>query len=807
MKTVLCLGRWEATGYKNSAAAFEVLRHLSQPVALLVLEQAENIQVPSDLLGQVFPIGFPDDAELKQVMLKADAGISMSLWEGFNLPLAEMQWLGRPALAFSLAAHPEVVAHPWYLCGDAKEMAAKLEAIFRGEDLEPDTKARALDRFRAHFTWERFANSYCDLFEKLVRHEELGAVGDPVRGFPEKIVIDVTNSCHDAANSGVVRVTRRLSRTLQETTDPLFVVWDSQNSEYLWPTHDEFRQLSEFNGPVLRSTQPLSGSFKGAEGAWLLMPESKPEAAFRTIRNFAHGRRMRVAAVFYDSIPLLRPDLCNEEVRTTHGDYMRGLAECDVVIPISVFSATCLRTFWQEQGIRAGALVIPNLLPGEFGGSRRSLESKESRAASMLCVSTLEPRKNHRNLIQACLLMEERHPDLDWSLTLIGNRYQGAFDIADFVEETAARNRRIKWLGIVEDAVLEEQYQAAAFTVYPSVIEGFGLPIVESIWHGKPCICSCDGVMGELALEGGCLTTHVENVEELYRTIWTLATDDSLLQRLTREAQSRTLKTWNDYAEELLQSLRGAPKRPFQRAPALSESRPLAHPPASWQESLYNVLYPECLRDHWQMHDSERMAVTALLSRLKPVCSIEIGTYMGGSLSLISQFSQIVFSIDIEPVMVPSRENVSFLTGPSEIVLPKLLNELDEAGVAPHFILIDADHSTEGVKRDIKMVLDYVPREPLFVMLHDSFNPECRRGMLDAGWSESPYCHFIDVDFVPGRVVEVADHSFGELWGGLALAYFSPVPREGDLRASGSANTLFRVMRDWREGNTIAAHR
>ena len=84
-------------------------------------------------------------------------------------------------------------------------------------------------------------------------------------------------------------------------------------------------------------------------------------------------------------------------------------------------------------------------------------------------------------------------------------------------------------------------------------------------------------------------------------------------------------------------------------------------------------MYPGCLRENWQMHDSERLALTALLARRRPRCAIEIGTYQGGSLSLLSQYCEMVFSIDIDPD-IPQKlrhlNNVSFLTGPSSAVLP-----------------------------------------------------------------------------------------------------------------------------------------
>src|SRR2546430_5736332 len=104
------------------------------------------------------------------------------------------------------------------------------------------------------------------------------------------------------------------------------------------------------------------------------------------------------------------------------------------------------------------------------------------------------------------------------------------------------------------------------------------------------------------------------------------------------------------------------------------------------------------------MHESERLALTAVLSRVRPKCAVEIGTYFGGSLSLISQYASLVFSIDIDsdvPKRVGKLANTNYLTGDSQLVLPTLFEELNTAGIPVNFILIDADHSAEGARRDI----------------------------------------------------------------------------------------------------------
>jgi glycosyltransferase involved in cell wall biosynthesis len=788
-RALLALGRWEPGCYKNSQEAFVLLRkvrELHPETAMLVLAGPE-LSVPEDLRDAVHSLGFPDDFELSEVMKRVDAGICTSLWEGFNLPLAEMQWLDRPAFALACGAHPEVVLDPWYLCENMAEMATKVTAHLEGQGLPSHERAKALSRFRDHFQWSRTVDEY----EAIVKTCKV----DPVR-----LIIHVNNSAVDPANSGVIRVTRQFCRQVQETANPLFVLWDHAASTYVLPTREEHNQLSKFNGPVLAGSDRLSPDAAprirletclqqlGAHDPCLLVPETIAAESFNAIRRYARRLGFKLGAIFHDAIPILRPELCNEETRRNHRDYMVEMAKCDFVMPNSRYSADCLLHFWKAHRINETRVEI-NLLPAEFGGADRGAPGPgTSPQVSILCVSTLEPRKNHRRLIEACLLMQEKYPDLDWTLTLVGNRYAGAFDIADYVEHVAASNPRVRWLGIVDDDTLRRLFAECSFTVYPSIIEGFGMPIVESIWHARPCLCSNQGVMAELARDGGCLTVNVEDVPALSEAITRLVEDQTLRNRLSIEASQRHLKSWRDYVTEFQRILGGARARP-----PVTGGSAIAHKPVNWVD----VLYPGLKVDLWQMEDSERLALTALLARTRPTCAIEVGTYFGVSLSLISRYSKLVFSIDIDPD-VPGRvgelPNVNYLIGDSADILPTLLQELSNSGIPVNFVLIDGDHSAEGVRRDISLVLQYVPREPMFLLMHDSFNPGCRKGMLEAPWQDSAYCHFVDLDFVPGRAVENPGPFHGDLWGGLGMAFFLPTRRRGQFHIAQGASTMFERL-------------
>jgi len=202
--------------------------------------------------------------------------------------------------------------------------------------------------------------------------------------------------------------------------------------------------------------------------------------------------------------------------------------------------------------------------------------------------------------------------------------------------------------------------------------------------------------------------------------------------------------------------------------------------------------------DGWLMTDAERCTLETLLSRLRPECAIEIGTYRAGSLRVLAKHAKRVYSIDIDPscreryaVELP---NVEFLVGQSRVVLPPLLKRLREEGVHVGFVLIDADHTRRGVRDDINMVLASRPTQPLYVVMHDSFNPQCRRGMREADWAANPFVHLVELDFIVGRFVsEEEPDSHKQMWCGLALAILLPYPRTGELVVHENERLMYRT--------------
>lgn len=200
---------------------------------------------------------------------------------------------------------------------------------------------------------------------------------------------------------------------------------------------------------------------------------------------------------------------------------------------------------------------------------------------------------------------------------------------------------------------------------------------------------------------------------------------------------------------------------------------------------------------NWMMACSEKVALIFLLEHLHPKVAIEIGTRDGGSLQVLAQFCDRVYSIDTDPD-VPRRlagkfSNVEYLIGRSAPILPPLLDRLQRDGAELGFALVDGDHSADGVREDVDNLLRFRPIVPFYIVMHDSFNPQCRRGLRRANWSANPYVHAVELDFVAG-IVHCAPAYRGELWGGLALGILLPFKRQGHFEITGSAEQTHKAI-------------
>jgi glycosyltransferase involved in cell wall biosynthesis len=291
---------------------------------------------------------------------------------------------------------------------------------------------------------------------------------------------------------------------------------------------------------------------------WLILPELAEGCHVRRIVQYARDRGLRVAGIFHDAIAWLHPEIVRHWTCAQHEDYMEAFASLDVIIAVSRQSARDFAAFAESRGIAAPPVRVAGLASEIRGWARETRpEGCSDGVVRILCVSTLEPRKNHASLVQAFLRASARSGGVKMEMHFVGAPYECAPEIADAMRAAERAHPSLHWHGAVDAETLGQLYRRCDFTVFGSRIEGFGLPVLESLWFGKPCLCSDEGVIAENAAGGGCLTVDVRDVEALAGGMVRLAEDQEYRRELGGQARRRRIKTWPEYAAEILEILKG----------------------------------------------------------------------------------------------------------------------------------------------------------------------------------------------------------------------------------------------------------
>lgn len=387
------------------------------------------------------------------------------------------------------------------------------------------------------------------------------------------LLLDLSHTSHTSARTGIQRVARGLWQHLEGeltplTHDPFLGSWRpcatqeisqlesqkiSPKRRAQWPLHARWRgRFHRLMGHA--STHGLTGTFTS-----LIEPELFDANTARALPELFPHVHGPCVAIFHDAIALRYPELTPAATVARFPNYLRELLMFDGIAANSVESRDSLLGYWQWLGVTQTPPVVAIPLGVDPIGKLVEPAPAE-RTPVVLCVGTLEGRKNHSALLEACE-----------QLWIAGHRFElrliGRMNLATGgaalrrLRGLQAAGRSVRYDGPVSEKTLESAYAACAFTVYPSIAEGFGLPVIESLARGHPCVCSAHGAIGESAREGGCLRLDAVDAASLATAIARLLSSPTELAMLSAAAQARTFKTWADYARELQAWMHTLPRR------------------------------------------------------------------------------------------------------------------------------------------------------------------------------------------------------------------------------------------------------
>jgi glycosyltransferase involved in cell wall biosynthesis len=375
---------------------------------------------------------------------------------------------------------------------------------------------------------------------------------------PTDVVVDIALTLATAYVTGIQRVVRETVARWAGIPDARLVSWTddltavrSLDSEQAETVNRWIPDGSPFDTRRGESTVivPWRCTFLSAE----LSPEVERNARLRSLARFA---RCNTGAIAYDCVPITSSETRAGWRGETFATYLAALAQYDRLAPISAASAIEFRG-WRA-GLAAvgipGPSIEPVVLPDAtiaFGES--ALETVRSKylfedMPMILVVGSHEPRKNHSAVLHAAELVWRR--GLRFTLMFIGGRSWESDPFFEALARLQGAGRPVGVASAQSDAELAAAYQLARFTVFPSLNEGFGLPVAESLTLGTPVITSNFGSMQEIADGGGALTVDPRSDHAIADAIERLLTDDDLLADLEAAAHARPRRTWDDYAAE-----------------------------------------------------------------------------------------------------------------------------------------------------------------------------------------------------------------------------------------------------------------
>lgn len=275
------------------------------------------------------------------------------------------------------------------------------------------------------------------------------------------------------------------------------------------------------------------------------------------LMQFKQAYALKFGVLVHDIIPVTHPAFVHlpgyEEKFTAWLKAIIGTS--DVVFVASRYNRAELMRWTERVDMRHSAVEV---LPFGSGFSTQHVQAAPGRFPALperfvLFVSTIQIRKNHALLFQVWKTLIERHgggaiPDLVF-VGRVGWKVDG---LMEQLKASNYLNGKIRVISGLSDTEVGEAYRRCLFTVFPSFCEGWGLPVAESLVHGKVCLASNGGAIPEV---GGPLVTYFDpgDVEDAYKKLERAILDTEERANRTVEIQRQfEPTTWADCANAVI---------------------------------------------------------------------------------------------------------------------------------------------------------------------------------------------------------------------------------------------------------------
>lgn len=322
------------------------------------------------------------------------------------------------------------------------------------------------------------------------------------------VYLDVSNLLEQTFLTGIQRVVREVAVRLLHADDLQVQLLRIQPQTGSFEIIPESVFLSALNGRLpgknthfstLTPAQMVPGSvFYDIDAVW----GSRPQRSW--LYPALRQRGVLIATFVHDIIPINEPQYCYPDTVCQFMNYTGAVLSWADGIFVSTQATAHVVQALQD---RVGSPAIPISVTGLGADFAKTATKGEVSPDVMrqvrgkpyiLLVSTLEPRKNHRVLLDA---FEQGVFDTGALLVFAGRVGWGVEDLQKRIRSHPLLGKQLFHFSGQNDATIDYLYRHAFLTAYPSFDEGFGLPIIESLERGVPVVASRRAVLEEVGKE------------------------------------------------------------------------------------------------------------------------------------------------------------------------------------------------------------------------------------------------------------------------------------------------------------------
>ena len=342
-------------------------------------------------------------------------------------------------------------------------------------------------------------------------------------------------------NNGIGRYTTQILEQIAAKTDWEIILYTKGIAPSRWPR----ARVEPI--PTVAKSSTLAFQLRLAEYAI----NDSIDCFFSPRHHLPTGLKVPTVVTIHDLAWKVVPNTMKPSNRLLEAMLMpRAIARADALIAVSEATRSDISTYFAD-AIDRVHVVYEAPFPAPEGATI-SIEG-----SYVLAVGTQEPRKNYRRLLEAFARVTSRHPAI--KLVIAGGAGWRTNLRADI--KSLGLDQRVLLMSEVADDVLTSLYANCEFLAFPSLYEGFGLPLVEAMAHGKPVLTSNRSSLPEIA-DGAAVCVDPLSVDAIADGLLTLLEDEAIKGQLSVFARDRASRfSWDRAGQETIAIIDSATSR------------------------------------------------------------------------------------------------------------------------------------------------------------------------------------------------------------------------------------------------------